>query len=416
MSWRMIPRIVVGIVAVVASVGFLCRTYSEWETVYIPAAARLWNGEPLYRDVENYLYPPLASFLAIPWLFLTPLAGRVAWYAVNATAIWTILRTGWSLADGTTNNDHESRGWTSWVAGLACGGVFLQNSWSHQQTDLVIAALQVAGILMMVRGRDYATGACFGLAAALKCTPLLWLPYLIYRGRFIASGMMVTVVVAVSLLPDAVNQPPSGTWISRYSVLLSGHGGTAHMGIWGTDPLYNQSLAGASLRLLAVEGQKDEKGLHGVFHPERISPESQQRIVMALVALLLLTTLVCAGRPGWVAGAALPWEGSIVLLLALLMSPMSGPAHFGVMVIPGFLLARRAQDDWSCAGFVAVTVLLGLMNAKDLVGPIAYSYALLYSTVTLASLVLLIGCWRELARLRWSRPELIATLPLSRAA
>jgi hypothetical protein len=330
--------------------------------------------------------------------------------------VWAILRLGWGLAGG-SRRDTSPYDWTAWAAGLACGGVFLQNSWSHQQTDLALLALQLAGLTLLVRGRDLAAAALFGVAAALKCTPLLWLPYLVWRGRFVAAGVLVAAAAGASLLPDLVSRPTSGTWVGEYAGNLMEHGGSGHLGVWGSDPLYNQSLAGVSLRLLAVEARPDGRGLQGWYRPEWVSPTFQRRLVLAAMAVLIVITLACAGRPGFVAGGApLAWEGAIVLLLALLLSPMSGPAHFGALVLPGFLLARRAREDRGCAAFVTAAALLALCNARDLVGPWLYSHALLYSSITLAALTLLAGCWRELARLRWARPESAPAVEVRRAA
>ncbi|MGL4553264.1 MAG: glycosyltransferase family 87 protein, partial [Gemmataceae bacterium] len=256
MGTRTLPWIAVAAAAVACSAGFLGRRYSEWESVYIPAAARLWAGEPLYRANETYLYPPLASFLALPWLSLPPAAGRAAWFAVSALSVWTVLRLGWGLAGG-SRRDESAGDWGAWAAGLACGGVFLQNSWSHQQTDVALAALQLAGLALLVRGRSLGAGALFGVAAALKCTPLLWMPYLVWRGRFAAAGLMLAVAAGTSLLPDLIARPPAGTWAGVYVARLAEHGQTAPLGVWGTDPLYNQSLAGTSLRALAVPAGPD---------------------------------------------------------------------------------------------------------------------------------------------------------------
>lgn len=401
MPSRLLPWFAVAAVAAACSAGFLSRGYSEWEGVYVPAAARLWAGEPLYRGHLSYLYPPLPAFLALPWVFLPPLAGRVASLAVNAVAAWAIFRLGWGLAGG-SRRDNSPRDWTAWVAGIACGGVFLQNAWSHQQTDLALASLQLAGLTLLVRGRDLGAAALFGVAAALKCTPLLWVPYLVWRGRIVAAGVLVAVATAASLLPDLVSRPAAGTWIGEYAGNLTRHGSSTHLGVWGTDPLYNQSLAGASLRLLAVEARPHGKGIQGWFRPDWVSPVVQRRLVLAAMAVLVVVTLACAGRPGFVTGPPLAWEGAIVLVLALLLSPMSGPAHFGVLVLPGFLLARRAAEDRWCAASVAIAGLLALCNARDLIGPWLYGHALLCGCVTLAALTLLAGCWRELARLRWA--------------
>jgi hypothetical protein len=215
--------------------------------------------------------------------------------------------------------------------------------------------------------------------------------------------------------PDLVNRPAGGgTWLGTYAESTRAHTGSAdtHLGIWGTDPIYNQSLAGSTLRLLGIEAVAKGNEIESRLHPEWISPATHRWLVYLAVAFLLLTTLLAAGRPGNVREGnlvegethALEWEGCVVLLLALLCSPMSGPAHFGVILVPGMCLARRALRAPWCWAFVGVAVVLALLNARDLVGAWLYSRVLWHGTVTLAALALLVGCWLNLARLRWARP------------
>ena len=59
---------------------FLVKRDSEWNDVYLRAAAHMRTGQDMYLFQEGYLYPPFMAFLAIPFTFLTPLAARAAWF------------------------------------------------------------------------------------------------------------------------------------------------------------------------------------------------------------------------------------------------------------------------------------------------------------------------------------------------
>jgi hypothetical protein len=87
-------------------------------------------------------------------------------------------------------------------------------------------------------------------------------------------------------------------------------------------------------------------------------------------------------------------------MLMLLLSPMSSKAHFGVLVVPGFVLGRAALRSgsrflWAC---FLVSVALALLSNKDPLGEKLYTLTLWYGTVTWQTLLLLIGClavcWR----------------------
>jgi hypothetical protein len=409
---RYLPWILVGIVTVVSSAQFLTRRYSEWESVYVPTAQRLADGSPLYLEGDPYLYPPFVAVLALPWTAVPAWLGRLVWFAVSAWSVAVVVGLGWRIAGGTAQ-ETTPRDWLTWALGLACGGLYLQNSWAHQQTDLLLLALQIVGLWLLMRQRETSAGLLFGLAAAIKCTPLLWLPFLIWRGRWAGALTLVVVGLGVSLLPDLWVRAPEGTWLGQYARRVAAP--DRPIGVWGTDPLYNQSLAGTSLRWLAVETvAQPGGGLQTRFHPDRLDSIGQRRVLMLLAGLLLVVTLVCAGRPGSVAPEALAWEGATVLLLALLLSPMSGPAHFGGLTLAGFLLARAGGRSKFLALLVAG---LSLLSAKDLVRTAVYDHALFYGHITFSTLLLLGGCWwgRWSVRQETNEPK-SATEPRARVA
>ncbi|MFQ3594135.1 MAG: glycosyltransferase family 87 protein [Gemmataceae bacterium] len=281
--------------------------------------------------------------------------------------------------------------------GLLCGGLALQNSLAHQQTDVLLAACQLSALGMLLRQRDVIAGGLLGLATAIKCTPLLWLPYLLWRGRVRAGSALVGVALGASLLPDLLVSAPSGSWLQEYARRVAA---PRPMGVWGTDPIYNQSLAGTTLRWLAVDVERQHSGgLQTHFRSQTLDTTQHSLVVLLLIGWLLLLTLACVGRPGPVPREALPWEGAMVLLLALLLSPMSGPAHFGTQILAGFLLARSGGLGQRIAIVVAA---ISLLSAKDVVRVTVYDYALYYGHLTLGCLMLLVGCW-------WGRSR-VATL------
>jgi hypothetical protein len=85
----------------------------------------------------------------------------------------------------------------------------------------------------------------------------------------------------------------------------------------------------------------------------------------------------------------------------LLLSPMSSKAHFGILVVPGFLVARaallsRSKLLWGCTVLCA---MMACLSQKDLLGEQGYTFALWYGAATWQALVLWFGCvtvaWRS---------------------
>jgi hypothetical protein len=270
--------------------------------------------------------------------------------------------------------------------------------------------------LLLVRARSLAAATCFGLAAAVKCTALLWVPYLMWRRQPRAAAWLLCVALGVNLLPDLVSRPPSGrTWLAEYGVqfLRPLTEAASYPGSWGSDILYNQSLAGAGQRWLVRTWEFGADGWSSRLRDDPPSPAAVRGAVYAVQVGLLLLVLAICRRPFQRLGdtpedrSRLTLEAVTVLLLMLLLSPMSSKAHFGVLVLPGFCLARRVVAMRSrLLGMVFILALaLGLLSNKDPIGDQLYSLTLWYGFTTWQTLLLLLGCLLVLGQ-AWLSPPL----------
>ncbi len=406
-SWvRRHPYTLAAILAfVVAGIPFCFRRDSEWEQVYVRAADHLWQGEDVYRGEDGYLYPPFMAWAALPFRLLPSPAVRGLWLAVNVAAIAVMLRCGWRLAGGprlqspdpAPRAEHRAA-----LLGALCGIPYIQNCLAHQQTDAVIGAFLIGGCLLLARRWTLGAALCFGMAAGIKCTALLWAPYFLWRRRPIAAGCVVAVALGINCLPDLVHTAPGGEpWLVNYArrFLQPLTAGNHDVGTWGSEPIYNQSLSGLVHRGFLMTLLPVGNDLIPVTRTRTISPLVLRGAAHGGELLLLLAVLGVARGPlrrleelGGERRAAL--EGSVVLLLMLLLSPMSSKAHFGVLVLPGFCLARAAAAGRSkvLGALLLAAVALALLASKDLLGEKLYTLTLWYGTVTTETLLLLAGC------------------------
>ena len=393
------------VLLVVVAVSFCRRQDSEWEQVYVRAAAHLWQGEDMYRLQNGYLYPPFMAMTALPFLALPSPLLRFVWLFVNAACLLALLRWGWRLAGGGRlegSQDSPIRERLAALLGCLCGISYIENCLAHQQTDIVIAAMLTGGCLLLWRGRPLLAAGMLGLAAACKCTALLWAPYLVWRGRPLAAVWLLVVAVAVNLLPDLVSTPPAGrSWFEEYTcrflkpLTASEH----YIGTWASDPIYNQSFTGLAQRYCTTQWTWAANNCTIGPRSPLLRPLTLRVCVYGVELSLLAAILWICRRPFRTLidnseGSLQALECSMVLMLMLLLSPMSSKAHFGTLVVPGFCLARAALSSRSrlFMGILAGTVLLGLLANKDPLGEKLYTLSLWYGVVTWQTLLLLGGC------------------------
>jgi hypothetical protein len=256
--------------------------------------------------------------------------------------------------------------------------------------------------LLLGRGRSLLAATALALAAACKCTALLWSPYLFWRGRPLAAVWLLVVAVGVNRLPDLVSSAPEDqSWLGRYAshflepLTASDH----YIGTWGSDAVYNQSLTGLAQRWCTTTWNWMATDCTIEQRLPPIGPQTLRVCVYGAEFGLLSAVLWICGRPFRKLrdehGESLQsLECSMVLLLMVLLSPMSSKAHFGTLVLPGFCLARAALHLQSrlLKVVLAGAVVLGLLCNKDPLGERLYTLSLWYGVVTWQTLLLVAGC------------------------
>lgn len=382
------------VVAAAVGVPFVTRGVSEWDTVFVPTAAHLLAGDDLYDQPHAYTYPPFQAMFAVPAVGLPRWASRLGWYAANVACLAWLLRSSWLLAGGgrLDGADTDRREHVACWLGLLAGLPFLLNAVSHQQTDVVLAALAVGGCERLARGRGFLAATLWGLAAAMKCTPLLFAPYLLVRRRPAAAGWLVLVAVGANLLPDAIHRPADGhtAWMTKwYANYLAPMTRADHTpGVWASHVVYNQSAVGAANRWTHTTWHRDGRKVAVESVPPTATPGE--------LKLWLLAAAAGCGLVGWLAVRAgrrraepgrTAWEAGLILGGMLLFSPMSSAAHFGPLLLPGFVFARAIVLDGrrDLVPWLAALIAAAAATNKDLVGGAAYTIGLWYGSAMWAA-------------------------------
>jgi len=380
------------------------KSNSEWTDVFVAAGGRLLAGEPLYPPGNAYVYPPFMAMVAAPFAHVSSTVARAAWFAASAIALVCLIRSCWLLAglpDPRKLVRWRRRERIACVLGLVCGATYVFNTFAHQQTDVIIGALLAAGCLELARGRDLRAGLLIGVAAACKATPLVFLPYLLWRRRWMAAAASAVLALALNLAPELIGsrepEPRVAIWLSQ--IVLPTQQPESRLGIWFSSLIYNQSLGGTLERL--ANTRPDLGG--GAGYREVPSLPTVAVKLLCYLSLLLLVGLSglaaeraraspeAAARPGMPQRFA--FECALLVALMLLMSPMSSPAHFAVLLLPGLCLARAAATSGSRAlwALLAASALLSLVMNHDLFGGTVHSLLLWGGAVTAETLLLWAG-------------------------
>jgi len=178
--------------------------------LYPQGAECVLQGAPLNPCAKMFSYPPVFAFLMAPFAAM-PMGLRVAvWYVISVAAtvgcfmiseklVLRLLPGRWS--------DNE----LAWlrIVTVIVSIKFVLAVFEWQAYDTLTYFIVLAGLWAVVVNRAWLGAAALALAAAIKATPLVFLPYLVLKRRFLAAGLFIVVfvvgvciIVALSLRID----------------------------------------------------------------------------------------------------------------------------------------------------------------------------------------------------------------------
>lgn len=302
--------------------------------VYRGAAQLLVGGRSLYAGPiwrwAPFTYPPFAAIVFTP-LALLPLAlDEVVVTAFGIVALFATVSLALRLPSGhvsTAESDRSAR-WV--VIPLAVAAALwlepITATLGYGQVNLLIALLVVGDLSRSdgVRGK----GALIGIAAGVKLTPLIFVPYLLFSRRTRAAWLALGTFAATVIAGYAVLPRDSQQFWRGGMFLDPGRVG-------GCCVPSNQSLRGLILRLDPSFGN------------------GRLLAIALVVALAGISLAVLASRRGdEVMGF------SLCALTGLLVSPVSWTHHWTLVVPALLVLGVRAFNGRSKVGMITFAGIL----------------------------------------------------------
>ncbi|HKW85033.1 MAG TPA: glycosyltransferase family 87 protein [Burkholderiaceae bacterium] len=308
----------------------------DFEHFYHGARA-LRDGTDLYASgVRGYIYPPLLAFLFMP---LAGFSVQTAAWIMLVVNLGLGLMCAWVMA-GETLRRFDVEPTTARVAAVAAlatlfAATKLRSEFQMWQTNILLMAALVLALRFLDK-RPRLAGLLLGLAFDIKYLPIVFLPYLLLRRRFVAAGWFCVGIVAFALLPALVTG-----WSTNLYYWAQALSGIAHLFGISTpgippaniDPIgvgHSISITSGVSRLLS--------------HAPRALGPAVVACIAAATALVLWRIyrrkgMPLAAWPGAAEQASQPWrllvvlEWSALIALDLAFSPQTNPRHASLLLM-----------------------------------------------------------------------------------
>jgi hypothetical protein len=351
---------------------------------YPQAAACLWHGQLLQVCDPGFTYPPFFAFVMLPFVPMPLWLRDLVWYGITLAATIGAFKLSETIG-GRSLAAPLGRAELSWLRffALLLSAKLILAVFENQAYDAVVLVAVLLGLAALSEDRPLAAGASLALAAALKATPLIFLPYLLWKRHFAAAAAFVLVYALASLLPDLLFAPAGGpgyfsTWLGEVAGPSLGiNPAGAPFVFWDGANILNHSLRGAiSLNI-------DESHHRNLFEAVLASVDG---CFMVVVGTLLA---VSPRRP-----QAIAIDGSLLLIAMLMLSPMTSRSHYVALLLPYMtLLALNWRDQYTGRlgrAVLLISFALVTLAGNDAVGQAFTVWAYRHSAMVLGTLVLLI--------------------------
>ncbi|SNQ47287.1 Sugar transporter superfamily protein [Frankia canadensis] len=301
--------------------------------VYRIGGEAILHHRDLYAQVAPrsglpFTYTPFAAILFVPLSELPVQVSQAVWTALLVVSLYLFCGISYRVARGPAAS-RPALVYGS-VAGFALLLGPIRHNFSLGQVNIMLALL--VSVDLFTGQRRVPRGILIGIAAGVKLTPLIFVPYLALTGRWRIALHAVASFAATIAAGFAVSPHSSSAYWGHMFLDASHVGGIPYVG--------NQSLLGVLSRLMA--GADNARPVY-------------QSLALAIVLIGMAASVALARLGEDVLG------GLACALTGLLVSPISWDHHW-VWMVPMLLVLflHPARPAWGRVYAVACGVLLVL--------------------------------------------------------
>lgn len=367
---RIRAALLVAAVALVLALLFVGRISSKMPdlAVYWTAGARARAAEPLYRADDGHYqfkYLPAFAVLAIPLSTVTLESAKAIWFATSVGLLTALLTLSLRFLP-------TQRKQTWLLVGVTL--VVMLKFYGHElvlgQMNLLFTVVVAAAILAVRAGNEWAVGALIALAIVVKPYAVIFLPWLLLRGRRVSLSVATAGTILAIALPVVV------------------------YGLDGDIALHRDWWNTVSMSTAPNLTNADNVSIAAMWVKWIGAGTLATALTAATAALVLtLTTLACLNRKDLSFPEGL--EAALLLTLIPLLSPQGWDYVF-LTSTPAIMLLVNYDDLQPAVPRFVVRIALAAIGVTlyDLMGRAAYGRFMSWSVITLCFLVVIGGLWR----------------------
>ncbi|MDQ7779871.1 MAG: glycosyltransferase family 87 protein, partial [Planctomycetota bacterium] len=426
MSWKLISLILVALVLAAVSASGIYRlvtpeSTTDFDGFYRFGRAAL-DGTDIYADKAGQRYlPAFALFMAL-FAWMPYKAAGIVFIGLNNIALivvaWASARlafAGRAATDPPATDRPEKVRRTAWnidlVAPSLLAAIFIAGNIFLCQVNLPVLALGLLGVLWIAEERPLRGAVSLALAVALKVTPAIFLPYLLFRGKVRAFGLTVccllTLVFVPSFLVFGVDR--TGNYCSRWIDANLAGTDTTGPDLQRSTRYNNQSLLATATRLLTATNAASSKSPRFV-NIVSLSPSEFRLTFIALSILIALVTLGVWWRARLRPRDMIGPEAAFTWTVALLFSPISWTHHF-IAVLPAmYVLWGEIRGGGADTRMKRIALWIVIL-AELCFLTVFFSEPRMYGSLTLGAVIMAVGMALVLSRSQTPPPGPGRTTP-----
>jgi hypothetical protein len=357
-------------------------------------------GEYLYKDGQCFNYMAISAMYWSPLALAPPRVAMASRYVVALLCLGLTLRFLRKMVfDGQQAGGQKT--FIIAIISLVLAIHYLVRDLDDGGPHVILLAMIVGGVYCVWRGQEGRGALWLGLAIAVKMTPGLFLPFLLWKRQWRLAAYTSLATLGWIVLP-AVWMGPASCWRHQQEwnrVALS---------VFRDQPdrlrddnelrVQNQALKPAIVRFLVTHPPGHPLRLDHAGYRDFLNLKPTAANGLANLAMVLLWCGFCwKARKTYCPYQQVSWlkECAALLLLMLLFSPVTWLQHV-VLAVPAIYLIVSAQKRLAplTVGAMAIYVVLSMIMNRELLGRSNYLLLLSYHAHTGSLLLLLLLSWQ----------------------